>query len=317
MSDWALYLGVAALACAACSLLGAVFSHLWGVDASRETPGTHRHHAGRLLLAMRIQGFAAVLPAGLWIGAHLGQTLGKTGGAIACAGFAVICALLGFLALFTSVRHAGLGLAHVCGEELFEAACRVRQALGCAACAAGAGAVLMSLLREGFVDVSNRHLAVFSCALWPMLSMQMAADRMAPVISSERQMLCAASGGAVCAALIAILMLLPGSSLLMSRRLAAALWVGVKLVWLASWAALVCLSGKSLRALTQRPLARKKRGALVETLLCAAVSIALALAADAWLFVLGAALCACAVIMDAAACAAWLRRIGRGWFLRN
>lgn len=46
MSDWALYLGLAALLCAACSLLGAGFAWKWGVDPSRETPGAGKRAQG-------------------------------------------------------------------------------------------------------------------------------------------------------------------------------------------------------------------------------------------------------------------------------
>ena len=47
MSDWALYLGLAAALCVACSLIGAVLEHIWGVDPSRETPGVRVRHAVR------------------------------------------------------------------------------------------------------------------------------------------------------------------------------------------------------------------------------------------------------------------------------
>lgn len=317
MSDWALYLGLAAALCAACSLTGAVLGHIWGVDPSRETPGRHSRHAGRRLFGARIAYFAAVLPACLWLGAYAGQAMGSVPGAIVCALFALTCAMLSCCAMFVSVRREGRGMAHVCGEEHSDLMMKMRCALGCAACAAAAAAMLMSLLRDGYVDVSNGHLFGFSCALLPMLSMQMASERMAPVIRSEKAMLPAASGGVVCAAMTAMLMLLQGEALHMDDRMALVLRAAIVLVWLASWAVLVRLGAAALHKLLERPFAAKRQHFWLKLLLCAAVSAALAFAGGAWLFVMAAVLCACCALMDAAVCTAWLRRIGRGLFFRN
>lgn len=317
MNDWALYLGMAAALCMLCSLLGAALSHLWGVDPSREAPGTYTAHARRRQMAARITCFVSVLPANLWLGAYLGQMLGSVAGAAACALYALLCAMLGFLALFVSVRHDGLGMACVCGEELFEKAKKLRQAVGCAACVLSSSALLMSILRDGWVAVTNFHLFVFSCALGPMLVVQMGAGRMAPVIMGEKQMLPAAAGGVVCAALIAMLMLLPGSAMALRVELALALWAAITLVWGISCVVLVRLGGQALHDLFERPFAPKKRGAWLETLMCTAACIALALIADAWLFIAAAALCAIAVVLDVTACTAWIGRIGRGLFSRN
>lgn len=317
MNDWALYLGAAAALCTACSLMGAGFAHLWGVDPSRETSGTHQRHAAARRFSGQLQCFLAALPASLWLGAEAGQRFGALGGALVSAAYALGCAMLGFMAMFVSVRHDGQDMAQVCEEELFDGAEKIRHALGCAACVLGAGAMLMSLLKDGFVVVTNAHLLVFSCALWPMLSMQTAASRIAPSIANEREMLPAAACSAVCAGLFALLMLLPGASLTMRWEMTLVLGIGVALVWIAAWTVLVRLGGKELYGLLKRPFSMKKQRAWPKTLLCAAISIVLALAGGAWLFVAAAALCAGTAAMDIVACTTWLRRIGRSLFSRN
>ncbi|MBR4039809.1 MAG: hypothetical protein IKJ11_06910 [Clostridia bacterium] len=317
MSDWALYFGLAAALCAACSMTGAVLGHIWGIDPSRETPGTRRRSAGCRLLGERIASFAAVLPPCLWLGACAGQAIGSMPGAAVCALCALTCAMLSYCAMFASVRREGRGMAHVCGEEHSEAMMKTRCALGCAACVAAAGALLMSLLRDGYVDVSNGHLFALSCALLPMLSMQMASEHMASVIRNEKAMLPAASGGVVCAAMIAMLMLLQGAALHIDDRMALVLRASVILVWLVSWAALVRLGAAAAHKLLERPFSTKRQRFWPKLLLCAAAGIALALAGGAWLFVAGAVLCACCALLDAVVCTAWLRRIGRGLIFRN
>lgn len=317
MNEWALYLGMAAALCMLCSLLGAALSHLWGVDPSREAPGTYTAHALRRQMLARISCFLSALPACLWLGAYLGQILGNAVGAAICAAYALACALLGFLATFVSVRHDGLGMAHTCSEELFEKAKKLRHALGCAACTLSSGALLMSILRDGWVAVTNAHLFVFACALGPMLIMQMGADRIAPMITSERQMLPSSAGSAVSAGLIAMLMLLPGSAMPLRWEIAVALWIAITLIWIISCVTLVRLGGHALHGLLERPFAAKKRGAWPEMLLCAAACVLLSLLAEAWLFIAAAALCALTVLMDVIACTAWIRRIGRSLFSRN
>ena len=184
MSDWALYLGLAALLCAACSLLGAGFAWKWGVDPSRETPGAGKKGAGRRLLFGCELGFLVMLPPALWMSAVTGQMLGERMGAAVCAGFALLCAMLGFCAAFTALRHGAKSLAHVCEEEFFSHAGKLRLAIGALACVFSAGTMLMAILRDGEADVTNAMLLVFSCALWPMLSMR--ADRLTGLIQNER-----------------------------------------------------------------------------------------------------------------------------------
>lgn len=316
MNDWSLYLGAAALLCAACSLLGAGLAHLWGVDPSRETPGTHAKGAARRLLAGRIWGFLAQLPAALWMSAAAGEIWGRGAGAVVCAGYALLCALLAFEAMFASLRHGAKGMAQVCQEELFAAAGRLRNALGMLAATTCAGAMLMSLIRDGQVEVTNGLLGVFALLMWPMMSMQLAAGRFAGVIRSERQMLSVSAGGPVCAALIAMLALLPGAALVLKTDMILALAALIRLCWAASFIALCSMGGHALHGLTRPAIERRKRSTLPYTALCAAVSVLLALYAQAWLFVLAAALCALCVVMDAAACKAWIRHIGRGLFSR-
>lgn len=315
MNDWALYLGVAALLCAACSLLGAELGMRWGVDPSRRMPGARPKGAARRLRLGRIAGCFAMLPAALWMSAVADEAWGRKLGAAACAAYALLCAMLGFCALFTSVRHDAADMACVCEEELFPAAGKVRDALGVLAAVFSAGTLLMSLIRDGQVDhVSNGMLFAFSLAVWPMLGMQIAAQHHADVIRSERQMLPAAAGGTICAALVAILSILPGVSLPLSDVMHLTLLALVWLSWIASYLTLCCLGGCALRGLLVRPLARKKKSALLYTLLCLAASVPLALYASAWLFVAGTVLCAVCAVMDALACWAWLRRIGRSFF---
>lgn len=314
MSDWALYLGMAALLCAACSLLGAGFAWKWGVDPSRETPGAAKKGAGHRLLFGCVLGFLVMLPPALWMSAVAGQMLGERMGAFACAGFALLCAMLGFCSAFTSLRHGAKSLAHVCREELFPHAGKARLAIGVLACVFSAGAMLMSILRDGAADVTNAMLLVFSCALWPMLSMR--ADRLTGLIPNERKLLSCAAGGPVCAALIAILALLPGAKMLLSMPVIVALMMSIQVLWLAAWLALCCLGGRALHDLMERPFQMKKRSVLPKRLLCIILSVPLALYAPGWLFIASAALCGACVLMDVVACSAWLRRIGRGFFSR-
>ena len=314
MNIWALYLGMAAALCMVCSLFGAGLMDMWGMDPSRETPGAHRRGAGLRLAAGQFFCFAAILPACLWLSAEMGQVLGRMNGALMCAGYAILCAMMGLLAMFTSVRHGGGGIAFVCGEEFFAGAKKMRCALGCVACVFAAGAMLMSLLRDGWVYVSNFQLYLLSAAVWPMLSMQLSADSLAPVIRNERQILPSAAWSAVCAALIGILMLLPGKTIAMSWTLFRVLKIGIALTWLISWVVLFRLGARGLYCLTLHPLKRRKRGAWLETLLCAAASISLALYGGAWVFAAASALCALAALMDFMACAMWIHRIGRGFF---
>ena len=314
MSDWALYLGLAALLCAACSLLGAGFAWKWGVDPSRETPGAGKKGAGRRLLFGCELGFLVMLPPALWMSAVTGQMLGERMGAAVCAGFALLCAMLGFCAAFTALRHGAKSLAHVCEEEFFSHAGKLRLAIGALACVFSAGTMLMAILRDGEADVTNAMLLVFSCALWPMLSMR--ADRLTGLIQNERKLLSCAAGGPVCAALIAILALLPGAKMLLSVPVIAALMVSVRVLWLAAWLALCCLGGRALHDLLERPFQMKKRSVLPKRILCIILSVPLALYAPGWLFLVSAALCGACVLMDVAACSVWLRRIGRGFFSR-
>lgn len=316
MNDWALYLGVAALLCAACSLLGAGLAHLWGVDPSRETPGARQKGAVRRLLLGRTGGFFSALPAALWMSAAAGEAWGREAGTAICAVYALVCALLAFLTVFTCVRREAKDMAQVYGEELFPAAKKLRHALGMLAAVFSAGAMLMSLLREGQVDVSNGHLFLFAVALWPMMSMQFAAG-FAGAIRNERNMLSAAAGGPVCAALAAILSLLPGAGLVLSDTMRLVLLAGIWLIWAAAWFALCRMGARALHGLLERPLERKKRSMLPHTLACMLLSAALALYAGAWQFILAAALCVLCVFTDASVCLAWLRRIGRGLFSRN
>ena len=317
MNEWALYLGMAAALCMLCSLLGAALAYLWGVDPSREAPGTYTVHALRRQMLARVSCFLSVLPASLWLGAYLGQMLGSVPGAACCALYTLACALMGFLATFVSVRHDGCSMARVCGEELFEKAEKLRHALGCAACVLSSGALLMSILRDGWVAVTNAHLFALACVLGPMLIMQMGAERIAPMVTSEKQMLLASAGSAVSAGLMAMLMLLPGAAMPLRWEIALALWVMITLVWIISCVTLVRLGGRALHGLLERPFAAKKRGAWPEMLLCAAACVLLSLIADAWLFIAAAVLCTLNALMDLLACMAWLRRIGRGLFSRN
>lgn len=309
MNDWALYLGMAAMLCAACSLLCAGFARKWGVDPSREAPGTGKAGAGARLLRMQALSFAAMLPPALWMSAAIGEKLDARTGAAACAGFALLCALLGFLAIFTSVRHGAKGMDHVCEEELFARAGRVRSLLGLLAALLSAGAMLMSILRDGDASVTNGMLLVFSCMLWPMLSLHN--SRCAEWIGNEHRMLSLASGGVVCAALIAMLALLPGARLALSVPVIILLFAGVRFAWAAAWMMLCLLGGEALHALTARPFPMKKRRLWPKVLLCMALSVPLALFAPGSLFVAAAALCALCMAMDIAACTMWLRRIGR------
>ena len=224
MSDWALYLGMAALLCAACSLLGAGFAWKWGVDPSRETPGAGKKGAGRRLLLGRVLSFLVMLPEALWMSAVAGERLGERMGAAACAGYAVVCAMLGFCAAFTSLRCEAKGMAHVCEEELFPQAKKVRHLLGVLACVSSGSVMLMSLLRDGDADVTNAMLLVFSCCLWPVLGMR--AAEMSCLIRNEQQLLSLAAGSVVCAALIAMLTLLPGAQMMLSMPVIAALQIG-------------------------------------------------------------------------------------------
>ncbi|MBQ8618264.1 MAG: hypothetical protein IJ418_12275 [Clostridia bacterium] len=316
MNDWALYLGMAALLCAACSLLGAGLAHQLGVDPSRETPGAEKKGAARRLLLGRLSGFVSMLPAALWMSAAIGDVLGRETGAAVCAIYALACALLSFCALFTSVRHGAQGMAHVCGEELFAQADKLRYALGMLAAVLSAGAMLMSLIRDGQVDVSNGLLLAFSLAVWPMLGIGFAADRIAPVLGGEGQMLPCAMGGPVCAALIAMLALLPGATLVLSGKMILTLMAGVQLCWIFAWLALCGMGAEAMHGLTQRPLERRKRSKLPFMIFCVAASVLLALYAGGWLFVAAAALCMLCVLADVCAMAAWIRRIGRGLFSR-
>lgn len=315
MNDWALYLGMAAMLCAACSLLGAAFARKWGVDPSREAPGTEKTGAGIRLLCMQTMSFLAMLPSALWMSAAIGQVFGARMGATVCACLALLCAMLGFASIFTSVRHGGQSMMRVCEEELFAHAGKIRCAGGMLASVCSAGAMLMSIVRDGDASVTNGMLLVFSCALWPMLSMQ--SCRCTGWIGNERQMLSLASVSVVCTALIAMLALLPGTGLVLSVPVIILLFEGMRAAWAAAWVMLCLLGGEALHALTERPFPMKKRRLWPKVLLCMALSVPLALFAGGWLFIAAAALCAMCVLMDVMACAAWLQRIGRGWFSRN
>lgn len=310
MSDLALYLGAGALLCAVYSLLGGGLARRWGVDVSRDAPGTLKRGTERRLIVRQTLGLAAALPPALWMSAAVGQVMGWKVGMAVCAAGALLCAMLGFAALFASVRHEGEGAARVCAEGLFPAAGRIRQALGALSATMAAGAMLMSLLQDGRADVTNGMLYAFSCALWPMLSMSVASERLAPVIRSERQMTGAAAVSAVGAGLLAMLALTPSAAVL-TGGLTVLL---VRLLWLASWAVLLGQGDRALRALLERPMMQKPRRLWPCTLLCAAVSVLLAGLGGTRVFTLATVLCALTVALDVAGCMGWLERIGRGLF---
>lgn len=317
MNDWALYLGMAALLLAACSLLGALFGHIWGVDASRDTPGKFKKGASCMMWVGRVMSFAAILPMALWMTAAMGQVMGAQLGALACMGYALACSMLSYGAMFASVRHNAEGMSVVCEEELFPHAGRVRLLLGLTAMLLGAGAMLMSVVRDGQVEMSNALLFVFSSTLWPVIGLQMTANCLACMIQNERQILACASMGPVGAAMVATLAMLPGAEMIMNASMARVVEIGVTLIWVISWMMLCRAGGVALQTLLEHPVSRRRPKLLPMAVLCGLASIPLAMLADTWLFVTVPAVCMVIVLMDIAACFVWLTRIGRGLFSNN
>ena len=317
MIDWVLYLGMAVLLVAMCSLLGAIFSRIWGIDASRDTPGKDRRGASCMVALGRVMSFVAILPIALWMGATMAQVLGAQLGTMACTGYALACSMLSFCAMFVSVRHNAEGMSVVCEEELFVHAGKIRLLLGLTAMQLGAAALLMSIMRDGQVEMSNGILFVFSGMLWPVIGLQMTANCLACMIQNERQILLCASVGPVGAALVAALALLPGAEMSMSPSLERVVGVSVTVIWILSWMMLCRAGGVALQRLLEHPVSRKRPSLLLTAPVCAVVSVPFALMADTWLFVLVPTVCAVIVLMDIAACCAWFARGGLDAFARK
>jgi len=317
VNDWALYLGMAGLLLAACSLLGALFGHIWGVDASRDTPGKFKKGAPCMMWVGRVMSFAAILPMALWMGATMEQVLGAQLGALACMGYALACSMLSYGAMFASVRHNAEGMACVCEEELFRHAGKVRLLLGLTAMLLGAGAMLMSIVRDGQVEMSNGLLFVFSSTLWPVIGLQMTANCLACMIQNERQILVCASMGPVGAAMVATLALLPGAETSMNASMMRVVDIGVTIIWVISWMMLCRAGGVALQAIFEHPVSRRRPKLLPMAVLCGVASMPLAAIADTWLFVAVPVVCIIIVLMDISACCAWFARIGRGLFSNN
>ena len=311
MSDWVLYLGMAALLLAACALFGMLFGRILGIDASRSTPGGKQRGAACMMWVGRAMSFAAILPMALWMCATMGQVLGAQLGSLACMSYALACSMLSFCAMFASVRHNAEGMSCVCEEELFRHAGTVRLLLGLTAMLLGAGAMLMSIMRDGQVEMSNGLLFVFSSTLWPVIGLQMTANCLACMIQSERQILVCASIGPVGAALVAALALLPGAETSMNASLASVVEIGVMIIWVIAWMMLCRAGGVALQNLLEHPISRRRPKLLPMALLCAAASIPLAALADTWLFVAVPVVCIAIVLMDIAACCAWFTRSAR------
>lgn len=311
MNDWMLYLGMAALLLAACSVFGVFFSRILGVDASRRTPGSNRRGAACMMWVGRTMSFAAILPMALWMCATMELVLGAQLGVLACMSYALACSMLSFAAMFASVRHNAEGMSCVCEEELFRHAGTVRLLLGLTAMLLGAGAMLMSVVRDGQVEMSNGLLFVFSCTLWPVIGLQMTANCLACMIQNERQILLCASIGPVGAALVASLALLPGAETSMNASLARVVEVGVTVIWVIAWMMLCRAGGVALQCLFEHPVSRRRPKLLPMAVLCGVVSVPLAALADTWLFVAVPVVCIVIVLMDITACCAWFTRSAR------
>ena len=314
MKNWVLYLSMAALLVALCALLGAIFSRILGIDALRDTPGKCKKGAAGMVALGRTMSFTAILPMALWMGATMVQVMGPQLGAMACMGYALACAMLSFCAMFASVRHNAEGMSCVCEEELFTHAGKVRLSLGLTAMLLGASALLMSLMRDGQVDMSNGLLFVFSCMLWPVIGLQMTANCLACMIQSERQILLCATVGPVGAALVAAFALMPGAEMSMNASMEQVVSVAVTVIWVLAWMMLCRAGGVALQGLLEDPVSRRRPSLLLTAPLCALVSVPFALLADQWLFMLVPVVCVAIVLMDISACGVWFAREGLGMF---
>lgn len=311
MNNWGLYLGTSALLLAACSLFGALFSHILGIDSSRSTPGRHKRGAACMVWVGRMMSFAAILPMALWMCATMEQVMGAQLGVLACMSYALACSMLSFAAMFASVRHNAEGMSCVCEEELFRHAGTIRLLLGLTAMLLGAGAMLMSIARDGQVEMSNGLLFVFSCTLWPVIGLQMTANCLACMIQNEKQILLCASIGPVGAALVSSLALLPGAEMSMNASLVRVVEVCVTAIWVIAWMMLCRAGGVALQSLFEHPVSRRRPKLLPMAVLCGAASVPLAALADTWLFVVVPVVCIVIVLMDITACSAWLTRSAR------
>ena len=305
MDERALLVGVGALLCAACSLLGRGLEYMWGVDASRTL------HASRALGAA-YAGFALSLtPFALWMAAAAVETVGTLGAAALCAAMALAGGTLGFAVLFVSLRCEE-DLSGVAGGELFPAAKKIYCAVSALACVLAAAMMLIALLQGG--SVSGGAIFALSASVWLALCALTPALELRPRIRNEKQARHAAYGAAAVPAMLCV----PAVSLLsgMTAHTHGSLWL-IVLLWLWAWAVLTGFGGWALRGLFASGLPGKARWTdKLYAPLAALLSIALAFFGDARLLAAACAACVLLVLLSAVVCSVWLERIGRGLWRR-
>lgn len=181
MSDMALFLGVAAMMCAAYALLGGWLERAFGVDASRMTPAVERarRRGGGLLSVLYLLACAAL---GLLLGMAAAQRLGRAALAGIVASGVLIAAPMSFALLFVSVRHEGKGMGAAAEALLGPAAGYAMRAL-------------MVLAAAGLILGVRRPALAFAALLLPQTFWL--TEVLAPRIRSEAHMRPIAFGGAM------------------------------------------------------------------------------------------------------------------------
>lgn len=294
----ALFLGVAAMMCAAYALLGGFLEWLWGVDPSRKTVGS-MHDSGRIGFLMVLH-VAACAVYGAVAGMQMEQLLGKTGALLimvfACA---VVYPALGFSVLFASVRHDGEGLAGIAQRLYGDAGKTIAQVL-----IAIASAVLVSFPLYAII-----HLGLLQTIALSQI--------IAPKVKNEAHIQFAAFAGMAASGMTACLLLLNPVDMEQAWAIVFAVSL-VGIMWM------ICvMMGAGVQALLGlakgNGIQRKER--IAEKLLATGCMFALwfAFLYASYLFsfpftaILGGMICLYVLSL----CMAWMKHIGRGLFSRN
>lgn len=297
MSDTALFLGVAAMMCAAYALLGSFLEWVWGADPSRRTAGS-MHGGGRIGFLMALHVIACAAYGGS-AGTQMERLLGKTGAllimVLVCA---VVYPALGFSVLFASVRHDGEGLAAVAERLYGDAGKTVAQVLIVIASALLACTPSYSVVQLG------------------LLQTLVLSQFMAPRIKNEKHIRIVAFSGSMAGGMTACFML-PDFEMPVWIREAftgACLVCGI---W--SLCMMMNVGTHALLGLMRRNGLQKKKNIVQEILAIGCMLILwVTITYFSWQLdfpftaIIGGMICLYALLL----CIAWMKRIGRGLFSR-
>lgn len=307
-----------ALFCLLYMLLGMRLGRRWGVDASRPTPAaeTGRAKSAVLLLVRDVAVYA-------YFALEACRNMEASPSALLClSAMIAMTGVIGYAALFVSIRHEGEGVAAAAGWEIGRMAEKAYHLLALLVSVPALAFVLRGLYASSGTGIPAKKPLSLLCALLFGLSALQNAQLTAEQIAHEEEGGALAMGGVLIAGLMTAASILGGGwpaicGRIMGKETGQILCVGVMLfASICALYALARLALASLHGLFRRELPVRKKLPPAAKAVLELAAIAASAAGCAWMMDKALWVCACAAVLlmllSFFVCALWLRRIGRG-----